>query len=298
MIGDLHDLSLHANAPAMLDGPRSLCVLGCGTMGEAIVSGVLRAGWLEPDKVVVTARRQVVAERLATKLGVAAVTDNLAACRGADVVLVCLKPQRFAEVLDTPQMRTALDGKLLISIAAGVTLDRLGQWLPQTALIRAMPNTPSLIGEGMTVICRHGAGAANVANAVANAVNDEQLALAQRIFESVGECVELEPKLMDAATGLNGSGPAFVYVMLEAMADGGVMMGLPRDVAVRIAANVFRGAAAMVLDTDMHPAALKDQVTTPAGCTIAGILTMEDGRIRSVLARTVQEAAKVAGGLG
>jgi pyrroline-5-carboxylate reductase len=263
-------------------------------MGEAIVSGVLRAGWLEPDKLVVTARRQLVAERLEAKLGVAAVVDNLTACRSADVVLVCLKPQRFAEILDTPAMRAALDGKLLISIAAGVTLERLAQWLPATALIRAMPNTPSLIGQGMTVICRQGPGAANVANAV----NDEQLGLAQRIFDSVGECVELEPKLMDAVTGLNGSGPAFVYVMLEAMADGGVMMGLPRDVAVRIAANVFRGAAGMVLDTDMHPAALKDQVTTPAGCTIAGILTMEDGRIRSVLARTVQEAAKVAAGLG
>lgn len=263
-------------------------------MGEAIVSGVLRAGWLEADKVVVTARRQVIADRLSAKLGVAASIENVSACAGADVVLVCLKPQRFAEVLDTPAMRAALDGKLLISIAAGVTLDKLGQWLPQTALIRAMPNTPSLIGEGMTVICRQNAGVGNAANAV----NDEQLGLAQRIFESVGECVELEPKLMDVVTGLNGSGPAFVYVMLEAMADGGVMMGLPRDVALRIAANVFRGAAAMVLDTDLHPAALKDQVTTPAGCTIAGILMMEDGRIRSVLARTVQEAAKVAGGLG
>ncbi|KIG14524.1 Pyrroline-5-carboxylate reductase [Enhygromyxa salina] len=278
----------------MLDGPRSLCVLGCGTMGEAIVSGVLRAGWLAPEKVVVTARRQVVADRLHAKLAVAATTDNLAACRSADVVLVSLKPQRFAEVLDKPDMRDALDGKLLISIAAGVTLDKLGGWLPGTALVRAMPNTPSLIGEGMTVICRLSPGGTHGGNAV----NDVQLALAQRIFESVGECVELEPKLMDVVTGLNGSGPAFVYVMLEAMADGGVMMGLPRDVAVRIAANVFRGAAAMVLDTDLHPAALKDQVTTPAGCTIAGILTMEDGRIRSVLARTVQEAAKVASELG
>ncbi|MFO7567192.1 MAG: pyrroline-5-carboxylate reductase [Enhygromyxa sp.] len=213
------------------------------------------------------------------------------ACEAAEVVLVCLKPQRYAEVLDNPAMRAALSGKLLISIAAGVTLDKLAVWLPDTALIRAMPNTPSLIGEGMTVVCRLTDGSSNSAN-------DEQMALARRIFESVGACLELEPKLMDAVTSLNGSGPAFVYVMLEAMADGGVMMGLPRDVALTIAAHVFRGAAAMVLDTDMHPAALKDQVTTPAGCTIAGILTMEDGRIRSVLARTIQEAAKVAAGLG
>ena len=279
----------------MLDTPRSLCVIGCGTMGEAIVAGVLRAGWLERERLVVTARREVVAAKLRERLGVSATTDNLAACRDAEVVLVCLKPQRYAEILDTDAMREALAGKLVISIAAGVTLDKLGAWLPGTALIRAMPNTPSLIGEGMTVVCRARAGGGE---RDANVADEGQLGVAMKIFGSVGECVELEPKHMDAVTGLNGSGPAFVYVMLEAMADGGVMMGLPRDVALRMAAQVFRGAAAMVLDTDTHPAALKDQVTTPAGCTIAGILTMEDGRIRSVLARTVQEAAKVAAGLG
>lgn len=260
-------------------------------MGEAIVAGVLRAGWLARESVVVTARRSTVAEQLASDLGVAATTDNLTACRDAKVVLVSLKPQRYAELLDTSAMRKALAGKLVISIAAGITLDKLAGWLPETALVRAMPNTPSLIGEGMTVLCRLRAGMPNHAD-------DEQLELARQIFSSVGKCLEVEPKLMDAVTGLNGSGPAFVYVMLEAMADGGVMMGLPRDVAVQIAAQVFRGAAGMVLDTKLHPAALKDQVTTPAGCTIAGILTMEDGRIRSVLARTVQEAAKVASGLG
>ncbi len=278
----------------MLEGPRSLCVLGCGTMGEAIVGGLLRAGWLPAQNVIVTARRDAVAQRLGEALGVAATTDNLAAAREAEVVLVCLKPQRYAEVLDNQAMRAALRGKLVISIAAGVTLEKLAGWLPETALIRAMPNTPCLIGEGMTVVCRLDAAQAKPENRA----NDEALALARRIFESVGRCMELEPKLMDAVTALNGSGPAFVYVMLEAMADGGVMMGLPRDVAVTIAAQVFQGAAAMVLDTKLHPAALKDQVTTPAGCTIAGILTMEDGRIRSVLARTIQEAAKVASGLG
>ena len=275
----------------MLDETRSLCVLGCGTMGEAIVAGVLRKDTLARGSVVVTARRPAVAERLARELGVHATTDNLDACRNAEVVLVCLKPQRYAEVLDNEAMRAAVAGKLVISIAAGVTLDKLAAYLPEAALIRAMPNTPCLIGQGMTVLCRSKADSPNFAN-------DAQLELARQIFASVGATTEVEPKLMDAVTALNGSGPAFVYVMLEAMADGGVMMGLPRDVAVEIAAHVFRGAAGMVLDTDMHPAALKDQVTTPAGCTIAGILTMEDGRIRSVLARTIQEAAKVAAGLG
>lgn len=264
-------------------------------MGEAIVGGLARAGWLPMQTVIVTARREIVATRLREQLGVTATIHNLGACRDAEVVLIALKPQRYAEVLDNDAMRAALAGKLVISIAAGVTLDKLATWLPETALIRAMPNTPSLIGQGMTVLCRLDARSAERPS---NIASDEQLELALKIFESVGRCMELEAKLMDAVTSLNGSGPAFVYVMLEAMADGGVMMGLPRDVALTIAAQVFRGAASMVLDTDLHPAALKDQVTTPAGCTIAGILTMEDGRIRSVLARTIQEAAKVAGSLG
>lgn len=264
-------------------------------MGEAIVGGLARAGWLPMQTVIVTARREIVATRLREQLGVTATIHNLGACRDAEVVLIALKPQRYAEVLDNDAMRAALAGKLVISIAAGVTLDKLATWLPETALIRAMPNTPSLIGQGMTVLCRLDARSAERSS---NIASDEQLELALKIFESVGRCMELEAKLMDAVTSLNGSGPAFVYVMLEAMADGGVMMGLPRDVALTIAAQVFRGAASMVLDTDLHPAALKDQVTTPAGCTIAGILTMEDGRIRSVLARTIQEAAKVAGSLG
>jgi pyrroline-5-carboxylate reductase len=149
-----------------------------------------------------------------------------------------------------------------------------------------MPNTPCLIGEGLTVLSRGGD------------VSDEQVAVARKMFEGVGRCIELEEKHMDAVTSLNGSGPAFAYVILEALVDGGVMMGLPRGVALEMAAQVFLGSARMVLETGFHPAALKDQVTTPAGSTIAGILTMEDGRIRSVLARTIQEATRVAGELG
>jgi pyrroline-5-carboxylate reductase len=270
----------------MLDAKHSLVVLGAGTMGQAIVGGLLRSGWIDAAKIAVTARLPAVAQDLGTRLGVRSTTDNVAACTDAELVLVCLKPQRVREVLDQPELRRALAGKLVVSIAAGIRLDRLRNWLPETTLVRAMPNTPCLIGEGMTVLSR-GPG-----------VTDEQLALASRIFASVGACLELEEKHMDAVTSLNGSGPAFVYVMLEAMADGGVMMGLPRDVALTIAARVFQGAARMVLDTADHPAALKDQVTTPAGSTIAGLLTMEDGRIRSVLARTIQEATRVAAELG
>ena len=265
---------------------RRLAVIGCGIMGEAIVGGLLRAGLLAAREVVATARRQDVADAVAERHGIVTTLDNLVACSSAETVLLTLKPQRIAKVLHQPGIREALAGKLVISIAAGVTLTQLASWLPQSAVIRAMPNTPCLIGEGMTVLAR-GPG-----------VGDAEVAAASRLFETVGRCIEVEDKLMDAVTSLGGSGPAFVYVMIEAMADGGVMMGLPRPVALQIAAQVFQGAARMVLQTSRHPAALKDQVTTPAGCTIAGILTMEDGRIRSVLARTIQEATRVAGELG
>jgi pyrroline-5-carboxylate reductase len=263
-----------------------LAILGCGTMGEAILAGLLRAAERGPERIVATARRAEAARAIAERHGVRATTDNVAACRDADVVLVAFKPQRMRDLLDDDAMRAALSGKLLVSIAAGVRIATLSRWLPQTTVIRAMPNTPCLVGEGMTVLAP---------GATATA---EHVMVARRIFESVGRVVELDDKHMDAVTSLNGSGPAFVYVMLEALADGGVMMGLPRGVALEIAAQVFLGAARMVLETGHHPAALKDEVTTPAGSTIAGLLTMEDGRIRSVLARAIQEATGVAAALG
>lgn len=264
----------------------SLAILGCGTMGEAILGGLLGRGEIERERTHVTVRRAEPAARLQSSYGVHVGHDNAAAASAADVIVVAVKPQFLAELLDDDRMRAATAGKLVISIVAGVRVAALGRWLPQAAVVRAMPNTPCLVGKGMTVL------------APGPRAEAEHIAIARSIFAPVGRVIELEDKHMDAVTSLNGSGPAFAYVMLESLADGGVMMGLRRDVALEIAAQVFLGAAEMVLSTGLHPAALKDQVTTPAGSTIAGLLTMEDGRIRSVLARTIQEAARVAGTLG
>ncbi len=261
-------------------------MLGCGTMGQAIVAGLLRGGQLQAEQIAATVRRDDKAAELADRHGVAVTTDNLSTAARSSVVVVALKPQRMRAILDLDAMREALAGKLLISVAAGTRVQQLESWLPGVAVVRAMPNTPCLIGEGMTVL------------AAGTSVSSEQMAIARGVFEPLGQCIELEDKHMDAVTSLNGSGPAFAYVVLESLADGGVMMGLPRDVALTIAAQVLQGSARMVLETGFHPAALKDQVTTPAGSTIAGLLTMEDGRIRSVLARAIQEATRVASGLG
>jgi pyrroline-5-carboxylate reductase len=270
----------------MLAKNQTLSVLGCGTMGEAIVRGILRSGRLEPAQILATDRRAEVLKALREKHNIRTTSDNREASRAGDVVLVCVKPHEVGPLLAGPDMETLLAGKLVISIAAGVRLDQLSAWLPGSAVVRAMPNTPCLIGEGMTVIAR---GAA---------VTDDQAKVALEMFGCVGGCLEADDKVMDAVTSLNGSGPAFAYIMMEALCDGGVRMGLRRDTAMQIAAQMVQGAARMVLQTGMHPAALKDQVTTPAGSTIAGLLILEDGRIRSVIARAVEEAANVASKLG
>jgi pyrroline-5-carboxylate reductase len=270
----------------MLEGDKTLAVIGCGTMGEAIVRGIFRSGRLKPQQVFATDRRAELVRELAAKHKIRTSTENLDAAKIASVALLCLKPQHMQDALDNDAMREALAGKLVISIAAGVRLEQLQKWLPGAALIRAMPNTPAVIGEGMTVLSR-GKG-----------VSDAQLATASEIFNAIGRTTEIDEGYMNVVTALNGSGPAFAFLVLESLADGAVMMGLRRDVAFTIAAQMLQGSARMVLETNMHPAALKDQVTTPAGCTIAGLLTLEDGRIRSVLARAVEEATKVAGKLG
>lgn len=255
-------------------------------MGQAIVAGLLRSGLLHPDQILATTRRDDKAAALAKEHDIDVSTDNLAAATKGSVVVVALKPQRMRDLLDNDAMREALRDSLVVSVAAGTRISQLESWLPGTAVVRAMPNTPCLIGEGMTVL------------SPGSHVDATRMAVARSLFTPLGECLELEDKHMDAVTSLNGSGPAFAYVVLESLADGGVMMGLPRGVALKIAAQVLQGSARMVLETGFHPAALKDQVTTPAGSTIAGLLTMEDGRIRSVLARAIQEATRVAAGLG
>lgn len=233
----------------------------------------------------VTVRRDAVAERLSA-YPITVERDTVAAVEQADVAVLAVKPKNARDVLDAPGVAEALADKVLVSLCAGVTTAQLDRWSPQAHIIRAMPNTPSLIGEGMTVL------------AAGPRASDDELRVAERIFSAVGRCRTLAESHLDAVTGLSGSGPAFACVILEALADGGVRMGLPRDVAVELAAQTFQGAARMVLQTGKHPAALKDEVTTPAGCTIAGLLTMEDGKIRSVLARTIEEATRTAAGLG
>jgi pyrroline-5-carboxylate reductase len=270
----------------MAKAVRRIGIAGLGMMGRAIAEGLLREGY--PRRSLRASTRTAAAARqLADELGIEVTTDNQALAAKSDILLLALKPPKTLEVARALGETDALQpGTLVVSIAAGVTTERLEGLLgDRVPVIRAMPNTPCAVGCGATVL------------SPGRRARHRHLHLARTLFAPLGAVLELEEKHMDTVTGLSASGPAFVYVILEALADGGVARGLPRKVALELAARMVYGAAAMVLATGRHPASLKDDVTTPAGCTIAGILALEDGGIRSVLSRAVEIASKRAGEL-
>jgi pyrroline-5-carboxylate reductase len=264
-----------------------IAILGFGTMGKALAGGLLKSGLASPDTLKVGVRRPHPqgGSPKSDGLGLTALL-NVEAARAAGTLVLCVKPMDVENLMAQLREDGALDHHpLVISIAAGLSTARLARMAPDCPVVRAMPNTPCAISRGVTVLAR------------GPLAEDSHLALARSVFTCLGAVLELEEKHMDTVTGLSGSGPAFIYMVLEAMAEGAVMRGLPRAVALELSARVAQGAAEMVLATGRHPAALRDDVTTPAGCTVAGLLVLEDGRLRSVVARGVEMAAKVAGEL-
>ncbi len=257
---------------------RKLAVLGAGKLGETLVRGLLEAGVVAASGVTVTAAHEPRVEQMRERFGVAGTLSNSLAAESADIVIIAVKPQQVPMVLS--EVRGVLKpSQLLISVAASVGTAFIEKHLDAPVpVVRAMPNMASQLKRGMTGLAagRH-AGA-------------EQMALARAIFDSVGRTVAVDEKHMDAITGLSASGPAFIYIVIESLAEGGVKVGLPRDVATELAAQTVLGAGAMVLETGEHPAKLKDAVTTPAGCTIDGILELEEGGLRVTLIKAVVKA--------
>ena len=253
--------------------------LGAGNMGEALIKGLLSAGLVSPDAISAADVRGDRLRELEKLYGIQVLPDNTALVKRADVVILAVKPQVIAEVLEgvgpalTPE-------KLVISIAAGVPTSALRAYLhnKEIRLIRVMPNTPALVLEGATAVARS-AG-----------LRPGDLETAEAIFAAVGKVVVLEERLMDAVTGLSGSGPAYVALVVEALADGGVRMGLDRATALRLAAQTVLGAARLLLETGIHPGQLKDMVSSPGGTTIAGITALEEGGIRHALISAVERA--------
>ena len=249
-------------------------------MGGILLQAFLSTGLFRPEQVTATVAHSARAVELAAQLGVAVTTDNVAAVRGADVVLLGVKPTQVESLVRgiAPALRP---GALVLSIAASVNTAAIEAALSGSpSVVRAMPNTPAKLGAGATALCR------------GRFVPDEHLALAERLFRTVGRSVVVDEKHMDAVTGLSGSGPAFIYIIVEALAEAGVNVGLPRDIATQLAAQTTFGAAKMVLETGSHPALLKDEVTTPAGCTVDGILELEEGGLRVTLIKAVKRATE------
>ena len=262
-----------------------IAVLGAGKLGECIIGGLLQSRREDPPSLTATARHAARLEQLASKYKVATTLSNRAAVSGAGLILLAVKPQVMEEVL--ADIRPAVRrGQLVLSVAASVPTAFIEKRLAAgVAVVRAMPNTPCVVGHGMTVLSagRH--------------AREEHLEAARGIFAPLGLCLTLDEKHMDAVTALSASGPAYLYVVIESLAEGGVKVGLPREVATTLVAQMALGSAAMVLKTGEHPALLKDAVTTPAGCTIDGLLALEEGGLRVALIRAVVRATRRAGEL-
>lgn len=257
-----------------------IAVIGAGKLGETLIRALLETNVVEPRQLVATTGHDETIARKARQYGIRGTTDNAEAARQADVVIFSVKPQVMEEALNSTKDVIGKD-HLVVSTAAGVTIRRLEERLaPGVPVIRTMPNTPCLVGEGMIAICG------------GSEARPEHLELAANLFSAFGRVLVLDERHMDAVTGLSASGPAFMYVILESLAEGGVAVGLPREVATELAAQTMLGAARMVLETREHPAKLKDVVTTPAGCTIDGLLELESGGLRVTLIKTVVGATR------
>ena len=257
-----------------------VAVLGAGKMGGILLQAFLKEQMFAPERIFGTVSHEDRAAALSTQWGVDVSTDNRAAVHKADVILLGVKPFQMPGLLEEikPELTPK---KVLISFAASVKTSTIEQAAGiDIPVIRAMPNTPSMLGAGIAALCR------------GKFVTEEQIELAALIFEAVGRTVIVAEKHMDAVTGLSASGPAYIYIILESLAEAGVKVGLPRDVATLLAAQTAMGAAKVVLETGDHPALLKDAVTTPAGCTIDGIMELEEGKLRVTLIKAVVKAAQ------
>ena len=257
---------------------RNITFIGSGNMGGALLGGLLRAGLTRPGNVVATDILEERLRPLAEKWGVTVTTDNRRAIAAADIIVLCVKPQTVSDILREIKGEVRED-QLIISILAGITTGTISRFLgKKNPVIRVMPNIPAVVDEAASGLC------------LGEFAGEIHRDLAVAVFRAVGEVEIVSESQMDVITGLSGSGPAYVYMIIEALTDGGVMMGLARQVAARLATQMVLGSAKLVRETGVHPAILKDQVTTPGGTAIAAINELEAHGLRPMLIRAVEVA--------
>jgi pyrroline-5-carboxylate reductase len=261
-------------------GKKKLAVIGVGNIGEALVSGLINQGQLAAGDITGTTGHQDTGKKVEKKLGIKLAESNKQAIKDKDIILIAVKPQNM-EIVLTEIGPSLSKEQLIISVAASVSTtyieERLAKPIP---VVRAMPNTPALLNVGMTAL-----------TAGSHALQSH-LDTAQAIFKSVGETVFVDENLMDGVTALSASGPAYLYVVIESLTEAGVKLGIPRDISTLLAAQTMLGSARMILSSKAHPALLKDSVTTPAGCTIDGLMELEEGKLRVTLIKAVVKAAE------
>lgn len=255
---------------------KKLAFIGGGAMGEAIIKGITRAGLMDPAAIFVGAHRQERADYLHDTYGVTALTDNAEAVKNAEMVVLAIKPQMVDSALDKTLAAAVDRNAVILSIMGSVTIEKIANIFKGHAVIRTMPNTPLAVGAGMTAI------------APGDNVPDAAVQTALKIFGCCGETLLIQEKDIEAVTAVSGCGPGYVYVLIDALADAGVMAGLPRAAAIKLAAQTFAGSGKMVLGTGQHPAVLRDMVTSPGGTTIAGIKALENGAVRGAMYNAVQ----------
>jgi len=260
--------------------------VGAGNMAEALIRGLVKGNHVPAGRILASAPRRERLEELHAAYGIETTLDNREVAAGCDLVVLSVKPQILDKVLREIGDKLQ-SGTLVISIAAGVDAATIEEAVADgVRVVRAMPNTPALVGAGATAVSagKHASAA--------------DLATARAMFDAVGISIELDESHLDAVTGLSGSGPAYIFLILEALADAGVKVGLARRIAQRLAAQTVMGSAKMLLETDEHPGKLKDMVTSPGGTAIAGLHTLEEGGLRTTLINAVETATKRARELG
>ncbi len=259
---------------------KKIAIIGMGKMGEAIAQGLIQSSLHSQYQISGTTRTEESAEEVRQSLKIKCATENEPAIKNADIVLLAVKPHQVEQILTACKASLRAD-QLILSICAAVTTEQISEWSGhKTAIIRAMPNTPCLVKSGVTAICK------------GPRCKDEHLKLAEKIFGELGLVTILEESLFDGVTGLSGCGPAYIYLIIEALSEAGVKIGISRKQATLLAAQTMMGAAKMVLERGEHPASLKDEVTTPAGCTIDGLMALEEGKLRVTLIKGVLAATR------